>query len=211
MAQRSSAASTQGYRLRVPATSLWFDIDVAQWHLIRAGLSAQGAESVVGGLEGEELCSVPGLLVSYRADARRMQSELTPEGGSAAVRALAALRQAAPPSAADATPIWLWAEESFTWDGIQAEPAIRVMRSARWILPIAQAPDAFTAGERAYALMGERATLSLRIQHQVEFELGTAPAIDDDRPVQPRIQAFALLLTRLGSPTWAEYSTHPSV
>lgn len=195
--------------MRVPATSLWFDVEGPQWQLIRATLGAQGAEPAAGGLDGEELCAVPGLLVSYRAGDKRMQSELTPEGGAAAVRALAALLELAPPPAADATPIWLWSEGPFTLGGTKAEPALRVMRNARWRLPVTQAPAVFTVAERAYALMGPQATLALRIHHHIEFEMGTAPATTDDRPVPSRIQAFDLALTQLGVPSWAEYSTHP--
>ncbi len=202
------AAMAHGYRLRVSATSLWFDIAPERWRHIRDAVTLAGAEPAAGGLDGEEICSAPGLLISYRDTERRMQTELGPDAATAAARILASLYATAPRAAASASPVWLWAPEPFALDGVPAEPALRIMRAGRWLLPLPRAADAFSAAATAHAALGSGAVVRMELHSQVELEVTVAAQTAAQAPAAPRLEAFTHLLARLGTPTWAEYSTH---
>jgi len=163
---------------------------------------------VTGGLDGEEVCGAPGLLVSHRAAEGRMQSEVSPFGAPGTPAILAALHAAAPPAAADASPVWLWAPQPFRIGEATAQPALRLLRAARWLLPLDHAGLALRTAGEAYARLGPGTGLRLHIGAEVEVEVGISPREASDPGTGPRSEAFTLLLTRLGQPTWAEYSTH---
>jgi len=209
METTATQARQEGFRLRVPATSLWFNVDAQGWSRVCAALEAVGAETATAGLAGEQLCGAGALQVTYRAQEQRMQAELSAEGGAEAASALAALKAMAEAPAAEASPMWLWSPVPFGVGGQEAQPAIRVVRAARWVLPRGHAVVALAAAAAAEAGLGAGAALRLEIQSHCEVEVSVpppgeaAPKPDLDR----QARAFGALLQTLGEPGWAVYAT----
>ncbi len=197
-----------GFRLRVPATALWFNLDGPEWGRIAEALVRMGADQAQGGLDGELLWSVAGLTVSYRAEDKRMQVEVTAEGGAAAAGGLAALRTVAPPPAAEASPIWLWSPGAFRIGEAGAAPADRVLRAGRWRLARRRSTDAVAAVEDALQLLDDRATLVLDVQQECAVSVNTPLVVSDRQDLERRARAFDALLGRLGEPVRAEHVTY---
>ncbi len=203
----ASGAREAGFRLRVPATSLWFNVDAGGWRRVCAALEAVGAEASSGGMEGEELRGIPGLLVTYRPDGERLQSDLGPEGGNAVAACLAALRAAVPLPAAEASRLWLWAPAPFGIDGRQAEPAFRVLRAARWLLARDRAEVVLAAVAAAAGRLRVQDALRFAWGEGCELEVVTPPDVADAADLERRDAIFGGLLQRLGPPTWNEHAT----
>ena len=196
-----------GFRLRVPATSLWFNVDATRWRQVRATLEGCGAETSGGGMAGEELCGLPGLLVTYRPEDERLQADLGPEGGNAVVTCLASLRGAVPPPAAEASQLWLWAPEPFGMDGRQAESAWRVLRAARWLVDRDRAEAMLLAVGAAASRLQAKDGLRFTWGERCELEVVTPPEVADAADLRRRAAIFACLLEPLGAPSWSEYAT----
>ncbi len=207
MEDAAGCASETGFRLRVPATSLWFNVDADRWRQVRSALEGSGAEAVGGGMEGEELCGLPGLLVTYRPAQERLQSDLGAEGGNAVVACLAALRGAVPPPAAEASALWLWASEPFGIGGRQAAAALRVLRAARWVLPRDRAEVLLAAVAAAAGRLRAQDALRFAWSQGCELELVTPPDVADAGDLERRAAIFSSLVERLGGPSWGEYAT----
>lgn len=196
-----------GYRLRVNATALWFNIDKDRWNVIRTALRTSGAEGPLSGFDGEEIWATAGLTVSHRASEGRMQSELQPSDAEDTPAVLATLLQVAPRPSAEASPTWLFGPAPFAIAQRTAEPALRVMRAARWLLPLPSAPEVLAAAASAHSAIASGASLRVQITTDVELEFVTTPPETDPLAQQAQITAFERLLGRLGQPSWAEYRT----
>jgi hypothetical protein len=197
-----------GFRLRCSGTLLWFNVGAEQWSSVRRALVALGAELGRGGLEGEEVCTASGLLVSYHPGHSRMQAEVEAGGGRMAAACLAALRQVAPAPAAEASPVWLWSPEPFQVGAEVARPAVRVIRAARWVLPRSATAAVVEAAGEAAAGLDARGTLELLVAGECELRVTTASAVVDGMDAIRRADLFAALLRRLGRPRRVEYVTH---
>lgn len=200
-------AQEAGFRLRFPATSLWFNVDGPTWEGVASALRAHGAETAHGGLEGEVICAVDGLVVSYRPADTRLQAELGPEGGMAAAMCLSALLERLADPAATASPVWLWAPEPFRVGSQVAAPAVRFVRAARWLLDRGRAADALAAAAHAVEALGAEVQLTCQVEARVDLEVRTPLAAEDRESVRRRSHAFATLLRRLGEPVRVDFAT----
>ncbi len=200
-------AVEDGFRLRVPGTYLWFNVEGSAWVRIRAALRNLGAEVAQGGLDGEELCSAVGLTVSYHAQNERMQAEVGVEGGEAAAACLSALLEVAPRPAAEASPMWLWSPQAFAVAGQDARPAERLLRAARWRSPRAQARAVLDALAAALADLDERANVQLEVQAECALSVSTPLVVEDRADRDRRSTGFTALVSRLGEPVRADHVT----
>lgn len=202
-------ALAAGFRVRVPATSLWFNVSGDVWDALRAGLEGAGAETSQGGLDGEVLCGVEGLVVSYRLQEGRLQAEVGADGGLPAARCLATLRAGLPAPAATASPIWLWSPVPFVVGEDAAVPASRFVRAARWVLPRERAGDVLQAAEGALVEFGREVALACVLDARAELEVRTAASADVGPEAARRAEMFDALLARLGRPMRTDYATAP--
>lgn len=200
-------AVEHGYRLRVPATYLWFNLQPSAWTGIRDTLVGVGAEVAQGGLDGEELCAVAGMTVEFRAAEQRMQAEVSMEGGSVAAACLSALRAAAPKPDAEASPVWLWSPEPFTVGQEAAERADRLLRAARWRLPRLQGSIVLEGLGAALEVLDASATVQLEVQAECFVTVTTPLAIADRSDRERRTAGFEILLSHLGQPVRADHVT----
>ncbi len=199
-----------GYRLRVPGTALWFNVEPPAWEAVRLALVAAGAEQARDGLQGEELYQVPSLSVSYQGGSGRVQAIVEAEGDLRVAACLSALRAGLEPPAAEASPVWLWSPTSFAVAGVQASPAQRLIRAARWIVPLQTAESALCGVRELLSSLAAQVRVRLLIEDACILEIETRRAGLDGGDPHTRAAALEALLERLGPPERAEHVTFAS-
>ena len=200
-------AVEDGFRLRVPGTYLWFNVEEGEWARIRGALQRLGAEVAQGGLDGEELCSAVGMSVSYHGQSERMQAEVGVEGGVSAAACLGALLHVAARPAAEASPMWLWSPDPFAVAGQEAQPAERLLRAARWRLPRGRAREVLEALMLGVKSLDERANVQFEVHSECVLNVSTPLTVDSRADREQRAAAFAELISRLGDPVRADHVT----
>lgn len=190
-----------GYRLLVPAIWLWFHADHAAWQAAEQALRAAGLE--VERADDDAVFEQPGMAIEYRRDTERLSVELTHEAGPDAVSALAALERAVGEPDLETGNCWLWSSQSFAIRGQAAEPARRLTRAARWLLPAARLSEllATLSAQAAHMVGGLSLTLHAATVIRVELHV-------PEREAAASAPVFAALTSALGEP---DHITHVTI
>jgi hypothetical protein len=182
-----------GYRLLVPAIWLWFHADEAAWTAVEQALAGAGMRPLR--LDGVASFEGRGFAIEYRHDHHRLSVELTHEAGPEAVAALVAMEGTAGEPDLETGNCWLWSPQPFTIRGMSAQPARRLVRAARWLLPHERLGAALgaLAGEAAQIPPGVSLTLHLATVVRLEIHV-------PERQAAPCGPVFDHLIAALGEP-----------
>ena len=203
-----AAALERGFRLQVPGTQLWFNVQPDLWAEVHRALEGFGCEFAQDGMSGDEVCQGGGMSVTYSAEAGRLRAELLDSAGEAGIaRYLEALRALVPPPDAEASACWLWGTEPFAVAGSAAEAAQRVMRGARWRAGGGDAPEVLGAAAEVAAAVGDLLTMHVSVGAMCVLDVASPPEVRGPADLRRRASAFGTLITRLGSPERADYAT----